>query len=86
MVMADGFVVTRDVANERKRQDDKWGVQDHEHATWLTILTEEVGELAQCILHRKFGGHHADKLYEELTQVAAVAVAWMEAANDGRAR
>ena len=30
---------------ERRRQDKLWGVQDHDHFTWLAILTEEVGEL-----------------------------------------
>lgn len=67
------------VGNERVRQDMKWGVQDHDDFTWLAVLTEEVGESAQCALHDNFGGHHSGELRAEVVQVAAVAIAWIEA-------
>lgn len=63
---------------ERARQDEKWGEQNHEDETWLAILMEEVGELAEAILHRRFGGGKASHRNKELVQVAAVAIAWME--------
>ncbi len=66
------------VADERAKQNEKWGVQRHGPFTWLAILTEEVGELAEAALHDEFGGEHADTLKEELTHVAAVAVQWLE--------
>ena len=47
-------VVRNKVLAEQQRQDDKWGVQNHDDLTWLAILTEEVGETAQAIL--KVGG------------------------------
>lgn len=65
-----------DVLEERMNQDDKWGVQDHDDATWLTVLMEEVGEAAQGMLHERFGG--SARLRPELVQVAAVALAWLE--------
>jgi hypothetical protein len=37
------------VRAERKRQDEKWGPQHHDKLTWLFILMEEVGELAEEI-------------------------------------
>lgn len=40
----------------------------------LPILTEEVGEVAKAICEKD-----ADQLQTELIQVAAVAVAWLEA-------
>lgn len=40
----------------------------------LTILTEEVGEVARAVLNGDIAN-----LHEELVQVAAVAVAWLEA-------
>jgi len=40
---------------------------------WLTILVEEVGEAAKGILDKK-----PDGLKVEVTQVAAVALAWLE--------
>ena len=37
------------VAQERFRQDDKWGPKHLDGATWLMILAEEVGEAADEI-------------------------------------
>jgi NTP pyrophosphatase (non-canonical NTP hydrolase) len=72
--------ILEDVYAERERQDGKWGIQRHDDPTWLAILSEEIGESAQEVLQRKFGdvaNGHGD-LREELVQVAAVAVAWVE--------
>lgn len=68
----------REVQEERQRQDAKWGEQNHDDYRWLAILTEEVGELAQAMLHSQFGGEHAGTERVELVQVAAVAVQWLE--------
>lgn len=68
-----------EVLRERDRQDAKWGTDDnHEPEVWLTILTEEVGELAECMLHKRFGGPEAKNLHTELVQVAAVALKMLE--------
>lgn len=61
------------IANERSRQDAKWGEQNHPDLYWLGILTEEVGELAKAIIEEDH--EHA---VEELVQVTAVGVAWLE--------
>lgn len=66
------------IREERARQTAKWGEQDHDNYRWLAILMEEVGELAQAILHDEFGGAHAGTNQTELIQVAAVAVQWLE--------
>jgi len=71
------------VLMERERQDKKWGVQEHDPCTWMTILGEEVGEACQEALREKFGDvklvrQYEKALYKELSQVAAVAVAAME--------
>jgi NTP pyrophosphatase (non-canonical NTP hydrolase) len=71
--------VMREIRAERQRQDEKWGEQNHDDTWWLAILMEEVGELAQAMLHSRFGGPHAGTERTELTQVAAVAVQWLEA-------
>lgn len=64
---------------ERERQDEKWGEQNHTHPEWMGILTEEVGEVANVVNHIAFGGHKEEAdLAEELVQVAAVAVVWLE--------
>ncbi len=71
---------------ERVRQDRKWGVQDHDHFMWNTILMEEVGELSEAILdlYNVIGKSDAGvasalgHLEDELIQVGAVAVAWLE--------
>jgi NTP pyrophosphatase (non-canonical NTP hydrolase) len=69
-----------DVEKERKRQNKKWGRQRHDHGTWLTILVEEVGEVAQAMQTAKGWGKQSDAndLYEELIHTAAVAVAIAE--------
>jgi NTP pyrophosphatase (non-canonical NTP hydrolase) len=67
-----------DTINERKKQDEMWGEQNHDPITWSAILTEECGEFAQAALHDRFGGHAAEDLRNEAVQVAAVAIAIIE--------
>jgi NTP pyrophosphatase (non-canonical NTP hydrolase) len=71
-------VVNRKIDAERYFQDARWGEQNHDDYRWLAILVEEVGELAQAMLHDEFGGSHAGTAPTELVQVAAVAVQWLE--------
>jgi len=66
------------VMEEMEWQNEKFGEQDHPSFVWLAILMEEVGELSQAALHDKFGGKAAGTLKEELIQVAAVALQWLE--------
>lgn len=68
----------KEILKERVRQFNKWGDQDHSMEIWLAILTEEVGEFAECVLDNKFGGKHKENLQAELTQVAAVALQILE--------
>ena len=72
-----------EVRRERKNQDLKWGQQDHGDFEWVSILTEEVGEAATDANEANFpsGRNVGDYslLRSELLQVAAVAVAWVEA-------
>jgi NTP pyrophosphatase (non-canonical NTP hydrolase) len=59
---------------ERIRQDNKWGTpRDLPDRTWLTILVEEVGEIAKATLE-----HDETNLREEIIQVAAVCISWLE--------
>ncbi len=43
--------VLEEVADERERQNNKWGAQHHDIPMWLAILMEEVGEASQAFLH-----------------------------------
>lgn len=73
-------VVVRDIREERAAQDQKWGSQrEQSYPVWNTILSEEVGEAAKEVLEKR-----RDKLRMELVQVAAVAVAWIEAIDAER--
>ncbi|MGD8172171.1 MazG-like family protein [Vibrio sp. TRT 21S02] len=58
--------------NEMSAQDEKWGA-DRELSPfmWNAILVEEVGEVSKAILEK-------EGLREELVQVAAVALQWIE--------
>lgn len=90
------------VHTERRKQDARWGLQEHKdgtgqlgdraradsardtadlwassgQVTWRDILFEEVMEA--------FAEADEDKLEEELVQVAAVAVCWIEALHRRR--
>jgi NTP pyrophosphatase (non-canonical NTP hydrolase) len=66
------------IEEERTRQFEKWGKQDHDMMTWLAILHEETGELAQACLHNKFGGPAEGNILEEAVQVAAVGLQIVE--------
>lgn len=96
--MKDMFAILSDIADERARQDERWGIQNHPFAseaiqkisvtfaeeakktcryaseagtlTWRDILAEE--------FYEAFAETDIDKQIEEMTQVAAVAVAIIE--------
>lgn len=71
------FVVMHSIDQERKRQDTKWGEQNHSDEIWLAILMEEIGEVAKAMLAGQ-DAHDPDAIKQELVQVAAVSVAWLE--------
>ena len=61
--------------DERERQDLKWGEQNHNSATWLAILIEEVGEIAKAILEH---GEDSTEVRDEIIHAGAVCLAWLE--------
>ncbi|MEK3887473.1 hypothetical protein [Bacillus sp. FSL K6-3431] len=76
------------VYDERYLQLKKWGLQRHSYGVWLMILMEEVGEVAQAMQKGKKWSKDSDQdnLYEELIQVAAVAVAIAEQVLEEKAK
>lgn len=78
-------VVFERVRDERNLQEKKWGAHSKNHPfEWMSILGEEYGELCQAVnescfknpTHPERGG--TAKMIAEATQVAAVAVAFIE--------
>ena len=65
--------IYEEVKHERKKQDLKWGVQDHTLEHWLIILGEEFGEACNSILEKQYWDCR-----DELIQIAAVAIAAVE--------
>ena len=72
------------ISDERRRQAKKWGANHGwgegdcssplvDAPVKVAVLSEEVGEVARAVLERD-----SQALARELTQVAAVAVAWLE--------
>ena len=90
-----GLQVIYDVMDERTRQDKKWGEQNHSDEKWLSVLVEEVGEAAQAINKlyvdpvREQSTNDTDKwqtnLENEVIEIAAVAIAWVECRRRNRA-
>jgi NTP pyrophosphatase (non-canonical NTP hydrolase) len=82
--------VLQDVLAERRRQITSWGMTkgdcaqpDTPDTRRLGVLMEEVGEVAELvnddgIIGDRPRGVVVKEMYEELVQVAAVAVAWCE--------
>lgn len=68
------------IESERIKQDESWGVQHLALPEWLTILVEEVGELAAAILGVRFGNDDHIELdwRKEAISVAAVAGSMLE--------
>lgn len=74
----------KDVQDERNRQDKKWGKQSNHPYLWNTILGEEVGEVNQASLDCENGTDTQEHLEEELVQVIAVAIAYLEDIRSGK--
>lgn len=53
------------------------------HLAACAVLTEEVGEVARAVMGREGLVRDGGDLRKELVQVAAVAIAWLEALGDG---
>ncbi len=70
--------IVEEVLKERRRQDEKWGEQNHAPSIWTDILMEEVGEVSRAILEATFGQDSWEEYRKELIQVAAVAIAAVE--------
>lgn len=77
-VVMTSYSIAHELVMERRRQDKKWGVQNHLPERWLTILLEEVGEAAHGRLENDRANYR-----EELVQSAAVIVAMIESLDRG---
>lgn len=62
------------IANERDRQDRKWGVTTHPLDTHFRVLAEEFGEVAKALNEQE----SLDRVKEELIHTAACCVKMAE--------
>lgn len=76
----DAYAFKR-AAVERYKQHDRFGDEDHTPATWLAILTEEVGEMAAEVLRMEREGVTLRDYRKELEHVAAVSLAALACAR-----
>lgn len=60
--------VFKNIAEERCRQEEKWGEQNH--SSWADITIEELSEAID--------ENNIDRRRQELVQLGAVIVAWIE--------
>ena len=79
--------VLDDVAAERVRQIERWGLDDHHQD--LTEFVDLIGQRCAAILYDDSGSPITtipfDTLRKELVQLAAVAIAGVEAMDEERA-
>lgn len=75
------------MVQERRRQDRKFGTQNHDPAWWMVIMGEEYGETCQAVCEYRWAEaspemrSRLDRIahaMEEATQVGAVAVAMIQ--------
>jgi hypothetical protein len=66
------------ILDERKRQNEKWGEQNHSPQDWMMILQEEIGEFACAEMEHRYRGADPKLIMEELIQVAAVVFQMVE--------
>jgi NTP pyrophosphatase (non-canonical NTP hydrolase) len=78
------------IAAHRKHHDKPGGSMEMhtwDDPDWLPVLTEELGEVAKEICDHRHGkfdrNEYKSRLRAELVQVAAMAVAWIEACDEG---
>lgn len=64
------------IMEEVERQEAKWDNEPRSAYCWITILAEEVGEVARAALQMEFAGGETDAIERELVQVAAIALMW----------
>ena len=66
--------------DERKKQINKWGVQEWDSHKWNSILVEEVGEFAESLLFldNDDSTENLDHAIDEIKQIAMVAVNIMD--------
>ena len=84
----DDSPLWREIATERARQNAKFGEQNHDGGTWLTVLAEEVGELAEAVLFMRgeqsakalasSRDEHRAHARKEAIEIAAVAIEVVE--------
>jgi NTP pyrophosphatase (non-canonical NTP hydrolase) len=69
------WLILKKILEERSRQDTKFGAspRNMKPEVWLTVLTEELGEVSRAIIEGDSAGYET-----ELIQVAAVAIAALE--------
>ncbi len=67
------------ILEERIKQDNKWGEQNHDVYKWLAILGEEVGEVNKAALENNY-----DEIISELIQIGAVTLAMIESLERNR--
>lgn len=80
--------VLDDVADERQRQDEKWGISAREPLSWLAIAAEEFGEVAEKVVKGWVPPENdfdAAGYRDELIQLAAVCVSAVECFDYGAA-
>lgn len=72
--------IIADVIAERKRQDEKWGEQNHDLFVWASIIGEEYGEMCKAINEHGFDPTTGTEknIYTEAIQVMASCMAMLE--------
>ena len=75
--MSIQHLLLEEIARERRRQDEKWGEQNHHPLGWFSIIGEEFGEMCKAF-NEYTGQGDLTAMETEAIQVAACCVAMLE--------
>lgn len=73
-------MIIQKIKEERTRQDEKWGEQNHHPLMWFSIIGEEFGEMCHAFNEYSFEEdiNHLEDMQREAIQVAACCIAMIE--------
>ncbi len=78
-------IVLKQLLMERTKQIKGFGIQDLHDYFWLVVLVKQIGDVSKILSTHKslseLDSFAKVKLYDEIVEVAATAVSWLENLN-----
>lgn len=70
--------IFEEIKAEKKRQEVKYGIQDHDPFIWTSILSEELGKADEALIDSYFSNIDIEEFRKHIVQLGAVCVSTLE--------